>query len=144
LEEWWEPEVSKRFDERAECIVEQYSGYQPLEGKGLNGRLTLGENIADNGGMKQSYSAYKKWLDDNGREPDVAGFTNEQLFFIGGAQSWCSLITPELAEQYLVTDPHSPPKFRLNGSVTNFPAFAEAFDCPADTPMNPTERCEVW
>ena len=144
LEEWWEPEVAARFEERAECIVEQYAGYEPLEGKPLNGRLTLGENIADNGGMKQSYYAYMKWLEDNGREPEVAGFTNEQLFFIGSAQSWCSLVTDELQEQYLVTDPHSPAKFRMNGSVVNFPAFAEAFECPVGSPMNPESRCEVW
>jgi putative endopeptidase len=144
LEEWWEAEVSERFDERAECIVSQYGGYEPLPGKPLNGELTLGENIADNGGMKQSYRAYKKWIAANGAEPEVAGFSNEQLFFVGAAQSWCSLITPELQEQYLVTDPHSPAKFRVNGSVVNFPAFAEAFECPVGTPMNPENRCEVW
>jgi predicted metalloendopeptidase len=110
----------------------------------LNGELTLGENIADNGGMKQSYRAYMTWIAANGAEPEVAGFSNEQLFFVGAAQSWCSLITPELQEQYLVTDPHSPAKFRVNGSVVNFPAFAEAFECPVGTPMNPEQRCEVW
>jgi predicted metalloendopeptidase len=144
LEEWWEPEVSERFDERAECLIEQYAGYEPLPGKPLNGKLTLGENIADNGGMKQSFRAYMQWVEENGAEPELAGFTNEQLFFVGAAQSWCSLITPELQEQFLVTDPHSPPKFRLNGSVINFLAFAEAFECQVGSPMNPEQRCEVW
>jgi putative endopeptidase len=144
VEEWWEPQVSEAFEEAATCIEDQYAGYEALPGLNLNGKLTLGENIADNGGIKQAYRAYQSWVADNGAEPELAGLTGDQQFFIGEAQAWCTLYKPEKLEVQVKTDPHSPAEFRVNGPMRNFPEFAEAYGCEVGTPMNPVDRCEVW
>lgn len=146
LTEWWAPEVSTRFDERAECIVKQYEGYEIQPDLFVNGKLTLGENIADLGGLKQAHRGYMKWLEANGPEPEIAGLTNEQLFFVGFAQGWCSLRTPEIEKQFARTDTHSPPRFRVNGPVRNLPAFGKAFDCEVGAPLFPKEDeiCVIW
>ncbi len=144
MTEWWAPEVAARFEERAGCVVNQYNNYEVLPGTKVNGELTLGENIADLGGLKQAFTAYRNWEAKNGKAKGVAGLTSDQLFFVAYAQSWCTLRTPEVEQMYATVDPHSPPKFRVNGAVTNFPAFAEAFQCSAGAPMSPAQRCEVW
>ncbi len=145
LRDWWEPAATERFEEQAQCVDDFYSGYEIEPGKAVNGRLTLGENIADLGGVKQAFKAYKSWEDRHGApEPAVEGLTNDQLFFVSFAQVWCSLVTPEQAELRLTTDPHSPTQFRAVGPLANAPAFAEAFQCPAGSPMAPENRCEVW
>lgn len=145
MHEWWAPEVAERFEERTACVVEQYNQYDVPGGK-LNGELTLGENIADMGGIKQTYRAYKAWAEKNGAEEGKAGFTPEQLVFLGFAQSWCTEATPEYAAMLAKVDSHSPGKYRVNGSLVNTPEFGEAFGCEVGTPMRPPEDeiCEVW
>lgn len=145
LRDWWEPAATERFEEQAQCVDDVYSGYEIEPGKAVNGRLTLGENIADLGGVKQAYRAYKSWENRHGAPaPAVEGLSNDQLFFVSFAQVWCSLITPEQAQLRLTTDPHAPARFRAIGPLANAPAFAEAFQCAPGTPMAPTNRCEVW
>lgn len=143
--EWWEPEASAAFEERSECIRDQYSGYEVQPGVGLDGALTLGENIADLGGLKQAHLAYKAWERENqATEPIVEGLTNDQLFFVAYAQLLCAKVTPEAERIGAKTDPHSPPRLRVFGPASNSAAFAEAFQCGVGTPMNPEEQCEVW
>jgi predicted metalloendopeptidase len=144
LQEWWSPEVSEKFEEAAQCIVEQYSQYEPVAGHPINGELTLGENIADNGGVKQSFAAYKAWVAEHGAEPEVAGLTGEQLFFVSAGQAWCSKWTEELTLERIETDPHSFPRFRVIGAMQNFPEFGKAFDCKPGDPMMPKDHCTVW
>ena len=144
MKEWWRKEAIERFEKRAECVVELYDGFEPLPGQHINGNLTLGENIADLGGIKLASTAYDMWQERGGSEAGVAGFTPEQLLFVGYAQSWCSLQREETVKVRLATDPHSAPKFRVNGPLSQLPAFAEAFDCKVGTPMHPEKVCEVW
>ena len=146
LSEWWEPEVSTRYEARAECVKDQYSKYEAQPGQFVNGELTLGENIADLGGLKQSHTAYLAHAQRNGLNEEVAGFNGEQLVFLAFAQSWCSLSTPEREVALLKSDTHSPPRFRVNGSVRNYDRFGEVFDCEVGTPMRPAKDavCEVW
>jgi putative endopeptidase len=145
LEEWWDPSASKKFEERTACVVDLYEGYEVQPGVHLNGKLTLGENIADLGGVKESYRAYHDWLEKH-PEPQatVAGLTGDQLFFVGFAQTWCTVTSPEFERLRATTDSHSAPRFRVQGPLSNFPAFARAFQCAEGTPMNPRNRCEVW
>ena len=146
LREWWEPAVAEKFEARAQCVDDFYSGLEVAPGVNVNGRLTLGENIADIGGVKQAHAAYRRWQDrdGDGTAPAVPGLTDEQLFFVAYGQIWCSLSTPEEDRLRITTDPHSPPKFRVRGALTQVPAFAAAFRCAEDAPMNPKDRCEVW
>jgi predicted metalloendopeptidase len=146
LTEWWEPTVSTKFDERASCIEKQYGGYEVQPDLKLNGKLTLGENIADNGGIKEAFNAYKAYEAKHpGMEkPAVPGMTNDQLLFVAFAQTWCSLATPEIERVLVTVDPHSPPKFRVNGPLSNYDQFAQTFQCAAGTPMHPKDACEVW
>ncbi len=145
LEEWWAPEVSKKFEERAKCVADQYSALEVEPGVKVNGQLTLGENIADVGGLKQAHAAYKLWeARHGGNGPTFGGLTDEQLFFVAHAQAWCSLQTPEFQRMQVTVDSHSPSRFRGSVPEMNNAAFAEAFACKAGTPMNPPNRCEVW
>lgn len=147
LTEWWAPEVAERFEERAECIVEQYNGYEVQPDLFVNGKLTLGENIADLGGLKQSHRAYMAWLAQNGgSEPTVGDLTNEQLFFVAYAQGWCTIATPEYETEQVQRDPHSPARYRVNGPVRNLPAFGKAFGCEQGAPLypEPDDVCVIW
>jgi predicted metalloendopeptidase len=145
LREWWDPSVASRFEERAQCVAEQYSRYEVEPGLALNGKLTLGENIADIGGLKQSWDAFRAWqVRHGGPGPTVGSLTPEQLFFVAHGQVWCQLMSPEQARLRVTTDPHSPGKYRVIGPIANHPAFAAAFACPAGAPMNPSPKCEVW
>uniref|UniRef100_A0A915BWX3 M13 family peptidase n=1 Tax=Parascaris univalens TaxID=6257 RepID=A0A915BWX3_PARUN len=149
LADWWDNVTSKRFTERTKCIIEQYNGYSvPGTGLHINGRLTLGENIADNGGIKEAYHAYKRYVEKLGHEekrlPGLEQYTNDQIFFISYAQTWCGHSKPEATIRQLLTDPHAPLRFRVNGVVVNQPEFANAFHCPVGSPMNPEKRCVVW
>lgn len=146
LREWWEPAVAEKFETRAQCVDDFYSGFAVAPGVNVNGTLTLGENIADIGGVKQSYQAYRRWQERHGdpAAPAVPGLTDEQLFFVAYGQVWCALSTPEEDRLRITTDPHSPPRFRVRGTLAQVPAFARAFACAEGTPMNPKERCEVW
>lgn len=145
LQDWWAPRTSEEFQKRVDCIIAQYSKFSPLPGYFVNGNLTQGENIADAGGLKTAHSAYMFTHPNEARQPSIVpGLTNEQLFFVGFAQTWCSKLTPAAIRNRLLTDPHSPPKFRVNGPAINLPAFSDAFQCPAGSPMNPPQRCQIW
>ncbi|NWJ03054.1 ECE2 enzyme, partial [Crypturellus undulatus] len=145
LRPWWQNSSLEAFKNRTECMTEQYGRYTVHREK-VNGRQTLGENIADNGGLKAAYNAYKSWLQKNGEEKRLPalGLTNHQLFFVGFAQVWCSVRTPESSHEGLVTDPHSPDKYRVIGTLSNSRDFVEHFGCPLGSPMNPGKHCEVW
>ena len=145
LREWWEPGAAEKFEERADCVRQQYSGYEIEPGVQVNGKLTAGENIADIGGLKQSYVAYKEWEKHHGGPaPSVGTLTPDQLFFVAHGQVWCTLTTPEQARLRITTDPHSPGRFRVLGPISNHPAFGAAFSCEPGTPMNPVSKCVVW
>ncbi|XP_054576396.1 endothelin-converting enzyme 1 isoform X4 [Eptesicus fuscus] len=145
LRPWWKNSSVEAFKRQTECMVQQYGNYS-VNGEPVNGRHTLGENIADNGGLKAAYRAYQNWVQQNGPEQTLPtlGLTNDQLFFLGFAQVWCSVRTPESTHEGLITDPHSPSRFRVIGSVSNSREFSEHFHCPPGSPMNPRHKCEVW
>lgn len=143
--EWWDPKAAERFEEAAACVSKQYSGYEVQPGVNLNGELTLGENIADNGGIKTTYRAYKAWEASRGvSEASVGGFTPDQQLFLSFAQSWCALIRPETEQVLVMTDSHSAPRYRVNGPLSNLSEFGEAFQCEVGSPMRPAETCTVW
>lgn len=146
LKEWWTPEVSKAFDARAQCVVEQFSAYEVLPGLKLDGKLTLGENIADLGGLKLAFAAMQAARRGAPAPEELEGLTPEQQFFVGYAQSWCSRFRDEDVRLRVVTDPHSPPRFRVNGPIANLPEFQAAFSCKEGSAMvrAPGKRCEVW
>jgi predicted metalloendopeptidase len=145
LADWWTAPDSRAFDERAACLVAQYGGYEPVPGLPINGKLTLGENVADNGGLRIAWAALQKRL---AADPAAArsrdGFTPAQRFFLGTAQSWCAHATEEDRRLLVLTNPHSWPAFRVRGPLSNMPEFAEAFSCRAGQPMAPVDRCRVW
>jgi putative endopeptidase len=132
LREWWQPEDARRYKERAAQIAEQYSGYIVLDDLKINGRLTLGENIADLGGLKIAYEALRKTRKDRPAEEKIQGYTPAQRFFLSFAQIWRGKIRPEALRLRLRTDPHSPARFRVLGPLYNLPEFFDAFDVPAD------------
>ena len=142
LVNWWTPSVKSAFDAKAECLINQYSQYQ-VNGLNVNGNLTLGENIADNGGIVIAWAGYKL-KDPDASWKSISSITPDQLFFLSFAQGWCSKRTAETSEQYLKTDPHSPPKYRVNGALSNFREFASTFSCDAGTRMNPINKCLLW
>jgi putative endopeptidase len=145
LTEWWEPPVAAAFEKRVECVVAQYDAYEALPGKRVNGKLTAGENIADIGGLKEAFFAYRAWAAERGGDPPVAeGMTNEQVFFVAWAQNWCQHVAEPEVVRRLEVDTHSPGQFRAIGPLVNLPEFAQAFNCPVGTPMNPKDRCEIW
>jgi predicted metalloendopeptidase len=150
MTQWWEDEAIEKFEERATCVADLYETYEIQPGVHLNGRLTLGENIADIGGIKESYNAFQNWKEENWSEEQdteerlLDELTQEQLFFVGFAQTWCTLATEEVERMLVTVDPHSPPEFRVNGPVANLREFADAFQCEVGTPMNPEKICEVW
>lgn len=145
MREWWAPEVATRYDERTQCIVDTFDAIEIQPGVKLKGELTLGENIADFGGIKQAFMAYKAWAAESGGEPPIVdGLTNEQLLFVAYAQSWCTLSSPEIDALLATIDPHSPPKQRVNVPLAHLPAFWETFGCGEGTPMHAEQVCEVW
>ncbi|XP_058798010.1 neprilysin-2-like [Phymastichus coffea] len=147
LIEWWEPETKKKYLERAQCIIDQYSNYTVKEvGLKINGKNTQGENIADNGGIKEAYFAYNEWEKQNGQEPRLPGlyFTSQQMFWISAANVWCNKYRPEALKARIVTDVHSPGEFRVIGPMSNMQEFSNDFQCPLGSPMNPVKKCTVW
>ncbi|XP_071388086.1 endothelin-converting enzyme 1 isoform X2 [Centroberyx affinis] len=145
LRSWWKNSSVEAFKKQTQCMVEQYSNYS-INKEPLNGKHTLGENIADNGGLKAAYKAYVNWIEKNGEEARLPalGMTNHQLFFVGFAQVWCSVRTPESSHEGVITDPHSPSRFRVIGTISNSHEFSKHFGCKADAPMNPKHKCELW
>jgi putative endopeptidase len=144
LASWWTPSASEKFKAKIACVSEQYSAYEALPGLHVNGALTLGENIADNGGLKLAFEAFRA-LRRGAKEQIVAdGMSEEQQFFLGFAQGWCSAYRPDFERMVVQTNPHSPPRFRVRGPLANLPQFAEAFSCKAGSPMRPKNACSVW
>jgi endothelin-converting enzyme/putative endopeptidase len=143
LHDWWSPQVGKEFDERAACIVRQYDGYVSVDDLHLNGKLTLGENIADLGGLTLAQQAATT-IGEKDLLKQQGGFTPDQLFFLGYAQAWCQKVRPPYARMLVAVDPHSPARFRVNGPLSNLPTFQEAFACKEGQPMVRAERCRVW
>ncbi|KAI0831469.1 Metalloprotease [Trametes gibbosa] len=154
LEQWWTNKTSEGFNVRQKCIVDQYSNFTVDDGKGgkvhVNGNLTSGENIGDSG-IIQSYRAWKAQYDDglhNGTEFLLPGlnYTRDQLFFIAFARAWAQNIKPESAVARVRTDPHSPNRYRVEGTVSNLPEFAQAFKCSPNARLNPPQekRCIFW
>ncbi|KFM80057.1 Membrane metallo-endopeptidase-like 1, partial [Stegodyphus mimosarum] len=143
---WWDQKTDELFKRKAQCIIEQYGNYTAENGMKLNGINTQGENIADNGGLKETYLAYQQWVRDNGKEPRLPGlkYTQNQLLWISAANAWCQKIRPEVLSMLIISDEHSPAKFRVNGPVSNLPEFAEEFHCSSNSPMNPGNKCKVW
>ena len=146
LKDWWQKSDEEKFEQKAECLEKEYSGFTPVPGINLNGKLTLGENTADNGGIRLAYSAL---LDDLAKRsiPEsrkVDGYTEPQQFFLGFAQVWCQNTRPEQARLYAQTDPHSPPEFRVDGVVSNLPDFEKAFGCKPGDKMYKAQSCRVW
>ena len=146
LRDWWTSAVSAEFDRRASCVEKQFDDYIAVDDLHIKGKLTLGENIADLGGVKLSLSAFERSGKENGATPAVAGFTPQQQFFLGFAQAWCANYRPEALRLLVATNPHSPPKFRVEGPISNSPEFAAAFQCKEGSPMvrSKDKRCEVW
>jgi putative endopeptidase len=144
MTDWWTPASVKGFEERTSCIDQQYSAYEIEPGVHVNGKLTLGENIADNGGLKQAWDVLQARQKERGEGPTVAGLTEDQLFFVAAGQVWCAEATKESERLQVQTNPHSPSKFRVMGPMVNHPGFAGAFSCAPGTPMNPPNKCEVW
>ncbi|ORZ36431.1 hypothetical protein BCR44DRAFT_122023 [Catenaria anguillulae PL171] len=149
LAPWFSEGVSKEFATRAQCFVDQYSKFT-VPGPNntsinVDGKLTLGENVADNGGMGQAFAAFKATNPKDIRlGGSLSNFTTEQLFYIGYAQMWCGSTRPEAALAQIRTDVHSPGVARVNGAVQNSKDFAKAFSCPQNAPMNPANKCELW
>jgi len=142
LRDWWTHEDAVAFQDRAACFVDEYSNFTVLDQK-LNGKLTLGENIADNGGLRLAFAALKKYLAGKPQKL-IDGLTPEQRFFLAFAETQCVNTSDQTARNRLVTDPHSPGKWRVNGTVMNMPEFKQAFGCqPGDAMVNP-KPCRLW
>lgn len=145
LRDWWTPEDAAHFETRAQCVVDEYDKFSPVDGVNLKGKLTLGENAADNGGIHLAYMALMRNLADKTiPNTKLDGFTPEQQFFLGFAQVWCENGTDANARVRAATDPHSPGQFRANGVVQNMPEFQKAFACKQGDPMVAAQACRVW
>lgn len=148
LQSWWEEATDDLFRNKTQCIIDQYSEYVvPENGMRVNGINTQGENIADNGGLKEAYMAYGEWSRENKPEPVLPGlnnFTQTQLFWLSAANVWCSKSRPEALTLKVVTGYHSPSRFRVNGPMSNLPQFSQDFGCKSGTKMNPVAKCSVW
>nr|XP_060623651.1 neprilysin [Anolis sagrei ordinatus]XP_060623652.1 neprilysin [Anolis sagrei ordinatus]XP_060623653.1 neprilysin [Anolis sagrei ordinatus]XP_060623655.1 neprilysin [Anolis sagrei ordinatus] len=148
LVDWWSQESANNFKKQSECVVYQYGNFSwdLAGGQHLSGVNTLGENIADNGGIRQAYRAYENFAKKNGNEKRLPGldFDHKQLFFLNFAQIWCGTYRPEYAVNSIKTDSHSPGKFRVLGTLQNTAEFSEAFKCANTQYMDPAKKCRVW
>jgi predicted metalloendopeptidase len=147
LHDWWSADDAKEFEQRATCTADEYSSFVSVkDDKGevkLNGRLTLGENTADNGGLKLAYMALTSIIGNTPVKP-IDGYTPQQRFFLSYGQIWCQNVTDQEARKRVLTDPHSPGRWRVNGAVQNSAAFQQAFGCKAGQPMVSENACRVW
>jgi putative endopeptidase len=148
LRNWWTPQDAAEFEKRADCFIKEYSAFTPVDGVHLNGKLTLGENTADNGGVHLAFMALMKSLDGKPQPPTqlakIDGFTPQQRFFLGYGQIWCQNVRPEASRLRAQTDPHSDGRDRVNGVLGNMPEFREAFACHEGQPMVHAPACRVW
>jgi endothelin-converting enzyme/putative endopeptidase len=147
---WWTPADSKQFNERTSCVVKEFNGFAAVDDLHVNGELTLGENLADLGGLKLAFLAYLDRAQKAGVDLAAKGgaeygnLTPEQQFFVSYGQGWCQNNRPEDLRLRVQTDPHSPEEFRVNGVVVNLPQFQKAFACKTGQPMAPANRCSIW
>jgi len=143
LRDWWTAEDSKQFENRAQCIVDQYAGYVIVDDIKINSKLTEGEDVADLGGLLLAWMAWKDHTRDMKLQP-IDDFSPEQRFFIGYGQSWCTNEREEIKRLRATVDPHSPAEYRTNGVISNMPEFRDAFHCKAGQPMVRAKACRVW
>jgi putative endopeptidase len=146
LQNWWTEADLKNFQGRAQCVIDQFSSFQVQPGLNHNGKLVVGESIADLGGLTVAFAAFQKSMEGKPRPAPIDGFTPEQRFFLGYAQIWAQNVRPEYERQLVLTDPHPLGRFRVNGPLSNMPAFAQAFQCKTgDAMVRPDkERCQIW
>jgi putative endopeptidase len=147
LHDWWTEQDGKEFEKRASCVANEYSNFVAVDDLKLNGRLTLGENTADNGGARIALMALEHMIADDktGKEGQkIDGYTPEQRFFLGFGRVWCEKVRPEQSRVWVLTDPHSPGKYRVDGVVQNMPEFQKAWGCKAGQPMVAENSCHVW
>ncbi len=147
VRDWWTKEDKTKFDAKTDCEVKEYGNFEPIPGAKLNGKLTLGENTADNGGIHIAFQALQSVLAKEGPAAETAkidGYTPDQRFFIAFAQVWCENRSDQYNAMAVKVDPHSPGRFRTNGTVENFDQFGKAFGCHVGQPMMPAEACRVW
>jgi endothelin-converting enzyme/putative endopeptidase len=147
LSDWWTAEDAKKYESMTDCEVKEYDSFTVIDDLKINGKLTLGENTADNGGLRLALvaledDAKRKKIDLNTK--DDSGFTPLQQFFLAYGQNWCGTNRPEQVRLQVQTDPHSPREFRIKGAVQNMPEFGQAFGCKAGQPMMPVNACRVW
>lgn len=143
LKSWWTKEDRDKFEERAQCVVDQFNGYEVQKGLTVNGRLTLGENIGDLGGLNIAYTALQEALKKH-PQGSIDGFTPEQRFFLGWAQVWAAKSTPQFERNQVLTDPHSHQRWRVNGPLSNMPQFAKAWGCKQGQKMVREKFCQIW
>jgi putative endopeptidase len=143
LRDWWTKDDGAEFEKRAACVADEYAGFTAVSDVKVNGRLTLGENTADNGGVRVAYLALMERLATHPAEK-IDGFTPEQRLFLGYAQIWCQNSTEDGARVRALTDPHSPGRWRVNGVMQNMPEFHKAFACTQGQPMVSAPACHVW
>lgn len=146
LKDWWSPADAKDFNDRAACVINQFDGYYVEKNLHENGKLVVGESIGDLGGLAIAYRAFEKSLEGKPRPADIDGFAPQQRFFLGYAQVWADNLRAEYARLMVNTNPHPVPRFRVNGPLSNMPAFAQAFHCkPGDAMVRPAnKRCQIW
>lgn len=145
LKNWWTPEDQKAFKERTQCIVDEYDKFVAVDDVHVRGKLTLGENTADNGGLRIAYMALMKSIADSGKKPgEIDGFTPEQRLFIGWGQIWCQNQTDQMARLLALNNEHAPGNFRVNGVMQNMPEFQKAWGCKVGQPMVAQNACHVW
>lgn len=142
LKNWWTPKDDEEFHQREACIADEYSGFSVAPGVHVNGKLTLGEDTADNGGARVALMALLNTIGTQTAKVD--GFTPEQRFFLSFGQIWCDNARPEALQLLVQTNEHAPPEFRVNGAVENMPEFQKAFACKPGQPMAPVHACHVW
>jgi putative endopeptidase len=146
LADWWTADDTKKFEARTDCVVSEYGNFVAVDDVKVNGKLTLGENTADNGGLLLAYMAYLDRAKKEGVDlmAKKNGYTAPQRFYIAFAQNWCENARPEQVRNQVLTDPHSPDHFRANGAIVNQPGFGDAFGCKKGSPMVPVNSCRVW
>ena len=144
MKDWWQEQDAATFQHKGECLAAQYSTFEVLPGLRVNGELTLGENIADLGGVKLAYRAFRSLRAGAGQVYVADGLSEDQQFFVGMGQVWCTKAREAEIQRRIVVDSHAPPEFRVTGALRNLPEFAAAFQCVEGTPMHPVDTCEVW
>ena len=146
LRDWWSKETADAYTGHAQKLVAQYNGYEPIPGAKINGQLTLGENLGDLGGIEAAFQAYRRYVAQHGEPPVIDGYTGDQRFFLAYAEAWRQKRREGATRQQLLSDPHSPAYFRVNGIVRNVDAWYAAFDVkPGDKLyLPPEERVHVW